>query len=227
MAKTYFVTGTDTGVGKTFVTCTMLEAANRLGLRTLALKPVAAGAERYPDGMKNEDAVALQKHASLSVSYAQVNPVLLHAPIAPHIAANQEGRKVTVARLAGLCRGALMTPHDLSFIEGAGGWLVPLNSREVLADLALALNTPVILVIGLRLGCLNHALLTAGAIRQRGAVLAGWVANQCGQDPMPVQQENLLSLNAALGAPWLGTIPYAESPECKQAMQAIDVDALL
>ena len=227
MAKTYFVTGTDTGVGKTFVTCALLEAANKSGLRTLALKPIAAGAEDSLDGLINDDAKALQQYASVLLSYAQINPVLLKSPIAPHIAASQEGRTITVARLAGLCRGALLTAHDVSFVEGAGGWLVPVNPRELLADLVIELNLPVILVVGLRLGCLNHALLTAEAIRSRGAELAGWVANQCQAEPMSAQQENLKTLTSALHSPCLGVLPFAKSPAAREIVQALDIQALL
>jgi len=227
MAKTFFVTGTDTDAGKTFATCAMLALAKHLGQRTIGLKPVAAGAEQTADGLRNEDALALQQYSSLKLAYARVNPVLLTEPVAPHIAASKEGRALTVAKLTGFCRGALMTPHDLSFIEGAGGWLVPLNSQETLADLAVDLQVPVILVIGLRLGCLNHALLTANAIRQSGLPLAGWIASQCQSQAMTYQQENLATLGSALDSPCLGVLPFASSPASERVTGSINLEWLL
>ena len=210
MAK-YFVAGTDTGVGKTLVTCALLHLAAAQGLRTMGLKPVAAGCEDSGDGLRNEDAELISRAMNVSLPYAQVNPVALRPAIAPHIAAQQEGRRITVARLAGLCRGALMTRHDLALIEGAGGWRVPLNDRETLAELAMELQLPVILVVGMRLGCLNHALLTAESIQRTGLPIAGWVANQIDAE-MPVLAQNLDTLSAWLPGPCLGHIP-ALAPE--------------
>jgi len=227
MAKTYFVTGTDTNAGKTFATCAMLAAANQKHLKTLALKPLAAGADAHPDGPRNADALALQAHASVEMSYEQINPVLLQEAIAPHLAAEHERRSLSVARLTGLCRGALMKSYDLAFIEGAGGWLVPLNPPQTLADLAVDLQFPVILVVGLRLGCLNHALLTAAGIQQSGLQLAGWVGSQCQPQPMLCQAENIQTLKAALGIPCIGILPFAASPSSQEVVQGIDLSPLL
>ena len=174
MTKIFFVTGTDTGVGKTLMTSAMLHAANQKGLRTLGLKPVAAGCDDTEEGPRNGDALQLLRNASVKLPYEQVNPVALRAAIAPHIAAAQEGKRVTVDRLVGYCRGALMNKADLCLIEGAGGWRVPLNPRESMADLAKALDIPVILVAGIRLGCINHTLLTAESIARDGLKGAGW-----------------------------------------------------
>lgn len=218
MARTYFIAGTDTGVGKSFIAASLLEAGNQRGLRTAALKPLAAGADETPEGLRNEDAVLLRAHASVAMSYEQVNPVLLSAPIAPHLAAAQEGRRLSAERLEGFCRGAMMTPSDLLLIEGAGGWRVPLNGREMLSDLPRRLRVPVILVVGMRLGCLNHAVLTAEAIAADGLQLAGWVANRI--DPeMSCFDDNLATLQGLLQAPLLGTVPYQPQRDPRGAAQ--------
>ena len=174
MKNTWFVTGTDTDVGKTAICCALLSAANDRGLSTAAIKPVAAGCD---ENGHNSDALQLQAAMSAQLDYAQVNPVALELAIAPHIAAEREGRNLQASRLAGLCRGVMMGSAEFILIEGAGGWRVPINSRETLADVAVALQVPVIMVVGMRLGCVNHALLTAEAIRRDGLHLAGWVAN--------------------------------------------------
>ena len=166
--KQFFVTGTCTDVGKTFVSVALLHALKEQGYRTLALKPVAAGCQQTPEGLRNDDALQLQAAMTESLSYEQINPVALERPAAPHIVAAEQGRRITASRLEGICRGALLTKADVALVEGAGGWRVPLNERETLADLAFALRLPVILVVGVRLGCINHALLTQEAILRDG-----------------------------------------------------------
>lgn len=206
MKNTYFITGTDTGVGKTLVTASLLHLAEKQGLKAFGLKPIAAGCENTPDGLRNEDAVLLQAHSSIKLPYEQINPIALRAAKAPHIAAAEEGRRLNLDRLVGLCRGTLMQPADLRLIEGAGGWRVPLNEFENLSSLPLQLKIPVILVVGLRLGCLNHALLTAEAIARDGLPIAGWVAS--GIDPqMDSVEDNIATLKARLPSPCLGVIP--------------------
>ena len=227
MAKSFFITGTDTDVGKTFVTSALLHAMGTKQLRTIGLKPVAAGCRMGEQGLVNDDALLLQHYSTVKLSYSQVNPIALEAAIAPHIAAQQQGRALSLSRLVGLCRGTLMTPHDFSLIEGAGGWMVPLNPREMLSDLARELRAPVILVVGLRLGCINHALLTAEAIQRRGIPLAGWIGNHCQSSPMSVLDENLNTLSGAITAPCLGIVPYAESPEDKSVQGALRIASLL
>lgn len=193
----FFVTGTDTGVGKTWVSCRLLERAKEAGLRCYGLKPVAAGCEDTADGLRNEDALALMAASSVELPYEQVNPVALKAAVAPHIAAQQDGKTVTLSRLVGYVRGALnANPADLVLIEGAGGWRVPLNDHEMLSGLARELNVPVIQVVSMKLGCINHALLTAEAIKNDGLRYAGTMANCIGS--MDVQQENLLTLRQHL-----------------------------
>ena len=193
----FFVTGTDTEVGKTWVSCRLLERARETGLSCYGLKPVAAGCDETPDGWRNEDALQLMAASSVKLPYEMVNPVAFKAPIAPHIAAQQEGKDVSLSRLVGYVRGALSAhPADLILIEGAGGWRVPLNSREMLSGLAKELDVPVIQVVGMKLGCINHALLTAEAIEKDGLRYAGTMANCFGE--MAVQEENLLTLRQHL-----------------------------
>ncbi|WP_339674934.1 dethiobiotin synthase [uncultured Zhongshania sp.] len=206
-SRHFFITGTDTDVGKTLIGCGLLVAAANKGLRTLAVKPIAAGADSTPEGLRNQDAVMLMEAMTEKMSYQQVNPVLLEPPIAPHIAAEQVGRRVSVAQLAGLCRGAMMQSADFVLIEGAGGWRVPLNGRELLSGLAVELQAPVVLVVGMKLGCISHALLTADAIKADGLRLAGWVANRIDPD-MSCFEENVSTLKALLPAPCLGVVPY-------------------
>ena len=223
MSKSWFVTGTDTGVGKTAVSCALLNAAAQGGLRTAAVKPVAAGSD---DQGHNEDALQLQSAMTSTLEYSQVNPVLLAAPIAPHIAANREGKRLQASRLAGLCRGVMFGEADFILFEGAGGWRVPVNPRETLADLAVQLQVGVILVVGMRLGCINHALLTAEAIRRDGLQLAAWVANQPGPR-MDCHDENLETLRQLLPAPLLGDVPFMPQWEAAEAARFVDIRALV
>jgi dethiobiotin synthetase len=225
MALKIFVTGTDTGVGKTLISAGLLYKADAQGLRTTALKPVAAGCEHTGDGLRNEDALVLQQAINTPLSYEQINPIALEAAMAPHVAAEQEGRRITVSRLEGFCRGVLMQRSDFTVIEGAGGWRVPVNSRETLADLAKALAIPVVMVVGMRLGCINHALLTAEAIQRDGLSLAGWVSNHIDPD-MPAYLESRAALEQSLPAPCLGHIPYIANVEAIDIQKYLDIDKL-
>ncbi len=204
MKKRFFITGTDTDAGKTFVAAGILAAAKRSGLATMGLKPVAAGAEEIEGDWRNDDALALMAQTSAKLVYEQINPVLLKRAIAPHIAAAEEGVSLSVRRLEGVIKGALLTPHDFALVEGAGGWRVPLNHREMLSDLAKSLRFPVILVVNMKLGCINHATLTAEAIIRDGLNIAGWVANM-GQD-MPYYEENVATINSIITAPLLAKL---------------------
>lgn len=213
MKKRYFIAGTDTDVGKTKVSEMLLTRAGQLGLSTLGLKPVAAGAEQIDDHWSNEDARALMAASSVKLDYAQVNPVLLKQPIAPHIAAHQEQKRLSVQTISGYCRGTFMTTQaDFVLVEGAGGWRVPLNFNETLADVAKDLQLDVILVVGMKLGCLNHALLTAEAIERDGLKLAGWIAN-CIDPEMAVRNENIQTLQRMLRVPLIGVLPYLNEGE--------------
>ena len=207
MAKrVYFITGTDTDVGKTEVAAGLLEVANQKDLRTGAIKPVAAGCEDHGDGPQNDDAIKLQAIANVKMSYQQVNPVALDLPMAPHIAAQEQGKALSADRLTGFCRGVSMLPIDFLVIEGAGGWRVPINKRETMADIPKQLNAEVILVVGIRLGCINHALLTAQAIRLDGLKIAGWVANILDTEMLRID-ENIDTLKQMLTEPCLGVVP--------------------
>jgi dethiobiotin synthetase len=225
--KTFFVTGTDTGVGKTLISASILHAAGKIGLRTLAMKPIASGCEQTPDGLRNEDALMLQQAMSESLTYDQVNPVAMAPAIAPHVAAAQAERQLSAQRLVGFCRGLQLQPADLLIIEGAGGWRVPLNDRETYAAVPRALEVPVILVVALRLGCINHALLTAEAIRADGLKLAGWVANRPEPEPMASEAETLDYLIGHMAAPCLGVVPWQASPDPASLASQINITPLI
>lgn len=224
--KSFFVTGTDTGVGKTLVSAAILELAAAKGLRTLGMKPIASGCEATPDGLRNEDALALMKAMTESIAYEQVNPIALEPAIAPHVAAAQAGRQVTAERLVGFCRGLQMRPADLLLVEGAGGWRVPLNDRETYSAMPASLQMPVILVVPLRLGCINHAMLTAEAIRRDGLVVAGWVANRPDPQPMECEKETLTYLQSHLGAHCLGVLPWQADPDPVALSKNLALDVL-
>ena len=210
-----FVTGTDTGVGKTLVSAALLHTLARHHARVVGMKPVAAGLVLQGGEWVAEDALALRAASTVAVPPALDNPVALPEPLSPHLAAARAGRRVGVAELVVAHRG-LRSLADVVLVEGSGGWRVPLNEDETLADLAVALALPVVLVVGLRLGCLNHALLTAEAIRADGLRLAGWVANTV--DPaMACRDENIATLRQRLGAPLLGVVPWQpHTPDARQ-----------
>jgi len=202
----FFITGTDTEIGKTFVTCTLLHAVRAKGLTALGMKPVAAGAEIVKGEFINEDAARLRAAGSFDPGLALLNPYCLKSPIAPHIAAAEEGVAIDPAPiLAAFAK--LQAQAELVLVEGVGGFRVPLGNGYDTADLARDLALPVILVVGMRLGCINHALLTAEAIAARGLTLAGWVANQI--DPAMLRfEQNLEALTRRMPAPLLGIVPF-------------------
>ena len=206
-----FVTGTDTGVGKTVVACALLHRLRARGLRAVGMKPVAAGVEATPDGQVNPDVLALRRASSWLAPLDQVNPYCFEPPIAPHVAAALTGERIEIGPIR-KAFAALRASADAVVVEGVGGFLVPLNEREDASDLAAALGLPVVLVVGMRLGCLNHALLTQQAIARRSLRLAGWIANSI--DPgMARFDENLSALRQRIGAPLLGVLPYRPCPD--------------
>ncbi|PKM31329.1 MAG: dethiobiotin synthase [Gammaproteobacteria bacterium HGW-Gammaproteobacteria-11] len=226
MHQRYFVTGTDTEIGKTTIAAALLYAARQRGLSTAAVKPVAAGAESTPQGLRNDDALALQAQCQPALAYDDINPLCLEAAIAPHIAAQEEGVELTVERLAAGCQRVFQHQAQLTLVEGAGGWRVPLNAEQTLADLACNLNVPVIMVVGMKLGCINHALLTAEAIAADGLKLVGWVANQV--DPqMNRAAENLATLKERLKAPCLGVVPWLAQPLPEVIASHLDIAPLV
>lgn len=207
MGNAFFITGTDTDAGKTTVAAGLLCAARRQGFSTLAIKPVASGCDVTAQGLRNSDALALAQQSSIKLPYAQINPFAFAPAIAPHLAAQQAGVKLDMATLQQACLQVVNQQADLTVIEGAGGWRVPISASQTMADLAKALQLPVILVVGVRLGCINHALLTAEAIARDGLTLTGWVAN-CLDPTMPALADNLISLEQHLKSPCLAQVPW-------------------
>jgi len=224
MKKGFFIAGTDTGIGKTFVSCALLQALADKGERIGAMKPIAAGCEKTPDGWQNDDALQLMQHTNIELSYQLVNPVALPPPIAPHIAIEEAGESVTIAQLTKHFE-QIKNRADYFIVEGAGGWLVPLNEKESMADIPKAFGLDIILVVGIRLGCINHALLTVDAIQQSGNQLAGWVANIIDPD-MLMTDENILALKNRIRAPLLGTLPYMDTNKVSTASQELAIDFL-
>lgn len=204
MSPAYFLTGTDTEIGKTFITCALLHRARLDGRRAVGLKPIAAGTDAA--GL-NDDVEAIRAAGNVELPREIVNPYCFKAAIAPHIAAAEEGVSIEFGPILAACEQARQQA-DLLIVEGVGGFCVPLGVDRSTADLAVALGLPVILVVGMRLGCINHALLTAEAIAARSLQVAGWVANRI--DPAMARfEENLTTLKALLPAPLLGVVPHA------------------
>lgn len=218
-----FVTGTDTEVGKTVATCALLHALRKSGRTAVGLKPIASGARRTPDGLRNEDGEALLAASSPGITYEQVNPLVLEPAIAPHIAAADLGEPLSVSRLlAGIEHPP---PADWHLIEGVGGWRVPLSSGETMEDLALAIGAPVVLVVALHLGCLSHALLTADRIRAVGLPLAGWIATEPDPDPSR-RDENFDTLVQWLSAPCLGRLTHQSPPDPSVFASQLDLSGI-
>lgn len=221
--KAYFLTGTDTEIGKTFSACALLHAWRAQGVQAVGYKPVAAGAEWLDGQWSNEDARRLQAASSPGFSLAAINPVCLRQAMAPHLAAAAEGVSLRLPDLlAGFAQ--LSTQSQCVLVEGVGGFRVPLGPDFDSADLAVALDLPVILVVGLRLGCLNHALLSAEAIAARGLHLAGWVGNTLRAD-MPALAENIDTLKAALDAPCLGILPHVADGDAAKTAHCLSLPA--
>ena len=225
MKRSYFVTGTDTGVGKTLVTAALLRRLRESGVTVAGMKPVAAGAIDGPEGRANEDALLLQAESSVRHPYPLVNPCLYEPAIAPHLAAAASGVAIDVERIAAAF-AALSTSAAVVLAEGAGGFLVPMDDERSLAELPSRLGMEVILVVGLRLGCLNHALLTAEAVAARGLALAGWVGN-CVVPEFARREANIATLAARLPAPCLGIVPWLPDGDLGRAAAALAGAALL
>ncbi|MCY1420870.1 ATP-dependent dethiobiotin synthetase BioD 1 [compost metagenome] len=225
MSPAYFIAGTDTDVGKTTVAAGLLHAAQLAGLSTLGAKPVASGCSAGAKGLRNDDALALIAQSSIKLPYEQINPFAFEPAIAPHLAAREAGVILSVQALLDPMRAVLAQGADFTLIEGAGGWRVPLSDQANLSDLAIALKLPVILVVGVRLGCINHALLSAEAIARDGLQLAGWVANIV--DPRTSRlEENLASLAERLPAPCLGRVPKLKQVSAEAVADHLQLDLL-
>ncbi|RMQ42913.1 ATP-dependent dethiobiotin synthetase BioD [Pseudomonas cichorii] len=225
MSVAYFITGTDTDAGKTTVAAGLLHAARLSGLSTAAGKPVASGSVITPQGLRNSDALALLAECSLPLSYDDVNPWAFEPAIAPHLAAREAGVALTVNSLLQPMRRLLDRNADFTLIEGAGGWRVPLADQSNLSDLAMGLGLPVILVVGVRLGCINHALLSAEAIARDGLQLAGWVANII--EPRTSRlEENLATLSERLPAPCIGRVPRLKKSTADAVAEHLHLELL-
>jgi dethiobiotin synthetase len=219
-----FIAGTDTGIGKTHAACTLLHALRAAGYSACGMKPVASGCIETPDGLRNDDALALQAASSTTPLYALINPVALRDPLSPHLAAAHAGVEISLAPLRAAF-DQLSGAHQKVVVEGVGGWLVPLAPGLLAADIAKQWRLPVILVVGLRLGCLNHALLTARTIEADGCRLLGWIGN--GIDPaMDAPDENLATLRELLRAPCLGVLPHGMAPAQAASRLAAAVTAM-
>ncbi|HHM05308.1 MAG TPA: dethiobiotin synthase [Gammaproteobacteria bacterium] len=224
MAGGYFVTGTDTEVGKTWVAAGLTHGLAARGVKVAAMKPVAAGCRVTAAGWRNDDAEMLSAAAAVKLPYEKINPCALPAAVAPHLAAAAAGVSLSVARLAGDYAWVAARAERV-VVEGVGGYLVPLNATETTADLARALNLPVLLVVGLRLGCLNHALLSAAAITASGLPLAGWVANRV--DPaMARAGDNIETLQKRLPAPLVGVVPHLPRFDAARLAACLNWEAL-
>ena len=217
--RSFFVTGTDTGVGKTVVSTALTRALVARGLRVAVMKPIASGSEPTAGGLRNSDALALMTAANVTAPYEVVNPYCFLPAVSPHIAAREAGVAIDLPLLRSRF-DSLAAASDCVVVEGAGGWLAPISDSATMADLAAALALPTILVVGLRLGCLNHALLTRESLAARGVAFAGWLANAI--DPhFDRAAENLATLTARLGEPPLAQIPFLErglgEPDLREA----------
>ena len=205
----YFITGTDTEIGKTTISCAIIRALAKKDLQVAAMKPVAAGAFDFDGVLHNEDVDALMEASNMSLPLSLTTPYLLKTPIAPHLSAELDHVVIDTNHIAA-CYREICNRADAVVVEGVGGFCVPFTDCTDSAELAVQLGLPVILVVGMKLGCINHALLTAEAVRSRGLTLAGWIANTI--DPhMPFCEENIQTLEARLNAPRLGTMPHLES----------------
>lgn len=218
----YFVTGTDTDSGKTLISSALLSAVTG---SSVGFKPIASGCVMTNDGLRNSDALALMQASSVKLSYEQVNPIAFEPAIAPHIAAVQKGQILTLDSISASLDLNLAKQVDLGLIEGAGGWHLPLGQDQYLSQWVKQQQLPVILVVGMKLGCLNHALLTQQAIIADGLKIAGWVANQVDAN-MNCFNENLASLQQMMSAPYLGCVPYLAEPTPENAKQYLDLARL-
>jgi dethiobiotin synthetase len=224
MTRGYFITGTDTGVGKSVVGAALVHGLVAQGMRVAVMKPIASGADTTPEGLRNDDALLLARHANVSAPYEVINPYAFEPAIAPHLAALEAGVVIERERLI-RAYASLAVGADVVVVEGAGGWRVPLSDQVSFKDLCLELELRCVLVVGLRLGCLNHAVLTAEALEHDGVPLEGWIGNAI--DPTFARAEaNFATLETLLRAPCLGHIPYAPAAEPAALAEHLRLDLL-
>lgn len=223
IGRGFFVTGTDTDVGKTLIAASMSLALINSGKRVCAIKPVASGCSIQGKKLSSDDALMLQKYSNCSeLSYPDINPFSFRDPVAPHLAAKKKGIKLTVAQILKKSETALTSDADYIIIEGAGGWYTPLSEKEYMADLARAYGYPIILVVGVRLGCLNQAILTYKCMLDSKVKVAGWVANVIDKN-MLYLKENIESLKINIKAPLLGVIPYVNRVDPKKVFRFLEL----
>jgi dethiobiotin synthetase len=220
-----FVTGTDTDIGKTEIALALMAALQQRGLTVMGMKPVATGCAAGQRGLVCGDALRLQSQSSHQADYPLINPYAFVPAIAPHLAAREAGVEISLERIRASF-GTLAADADLVVVEGVGGWRVPLAQELAVSDLPTALGLPVVLVVGIRLGCLSHALLTVEAIRARGARLAGWVANIVAPR-MHNRDENIQTLEEMIDAPNLGVVPWQTEVHTEVIARQLDVGPLL
>lgn len=206
----FFVTGTDTAVGKTRISEALITLFRQQGKQVAAMKPVASGCELTPQGLRNDDAVALMQQANVDLPYDMVNPYAFEPAIAPHIASKEADIEIDLEVIKHNFK-QIQQQAEVVIVEGAGGWLVPLNDQQSMADLAITLGLPIILVVAIRLGCMNHALLTVQAIEQSGLPLYGWIANHMEHNTESAEIVN--RLRQSIAAPCLGNVPILASDQ--------------
>ena len=222
----FFITGTDTEIGKTFVSSLLIKELAEEGLKVIGMKPIASGAKTIDGSLKNDDALSLIQASNVDVDYKIINPYVFEPAISPHIAAADAGIEIDIKNIKNKFL-ELKNQSDLVVVEGVGGWYAPLSFNTTVADLAEELNQPVILVVGLRLGCLNHALLTAQAIRQSGLAIAGWIANHVEKD-FSVAEKNIETIKHFLNDfPFLGTVSHQTNSNEQTFIEHINKQTLI
>lgn len=217
----FFITGTDTDVGKTWVALGLITALKKSNLRVMAMKPIASGCQVTSDGLRNDDALLLLQHASTTQPYELVNPYAFAAAIAPHLAARDEGVDIHVANIV-RAYTEIADHADWMVVEGVGGWQVPISETQTTVAIAQALALPVILVVRIKLGCLNHALLTSESIERSGVPFAGWVATAIDRSCVGIE-ENIRALRERISAPLLGVVPYLEELDVEKIAESLKV----
>ncbi len=223
-AKGMFITGTDTGIGKTWVSCLLIQMLVAQGKKVIGMKPVASGASMLNGQLKNEDALVLMEASNVDVPYELINPYCFAPAIAPHIAADQAGVAIDISKIGDVYT-QLSSMADVIIVEGVGGWSVPINNNNDVSDLALQLALPVLLVVGMRLGCINHALLTAQSIQSKGCNLIGWIANNIDPDQVNAK-ENIEAVKSRLELPLLAKISYSLTSQNTEISDVFSIKTL-
>lgn len=225
MPSNFFITGTDTEIGKTYLSVGLLTAFNALGYSTIGIKPIASGAIYQGTHLVNDDALQLQKASSIQLHYKDINPFVFESPIAPHIAAQRTNAHLTVEGVIAKIKPALDYPADIHLLEGAGGWNTPLNHFETMADFVLRCDLSVILVVGLKLGCINHAILSSQAIKNKNLKFCGWIGNGL-QSNYSETDEIIATLKKMMDAPYLGMVGHGETLSEMVAMNVLGLERL-